>query len=68
MKTSKKRSLAYIALAIAIALISINLIFGYGYPKDIKQRANELYEYCKKNGYNTHIGIKSHHYSIRIFE
>ena len=57
MKPRKKRSLAYIALAIAIALISINLIFGYGYPKDIKQRADELYAYCKKNGYNTHIGI-----------
>ena len=57
MKSIRKRLFAYIALAIAIALIAINLIFGYEYPKDIQQRANELYEYCMKNGYNTHIGI-----------
>ena len=57
MKRNSKRLFAYIALAIAIALIAINLIFGYEYPKDIQQRANELYAYCKKNGYNSHIGI-----------
>ena len=41
------------AISIAAILLLLSLITGHSTPKDLDERAEEAFEYCKENGYNT---------------
>ena len=60
MKSPRGRKCLYLILIAAIvicAMVVVNLCFGSRLPKDIEQKAAELYAYCQERGYNTQIGI-----------
>ena len=60
MKSPRGRKYLYLILIAAIvicAMVVVNLCFGSRLPKDIEQKAAELYAYCQERGYNTQIGI-----------
>ena len=60
MKSPRGRKYLYLILIAAIvicAMVVVNLCFGNRLPKDIEQKAAELYAYCQERGYNTQIGI-----------
>ena len=60
MKSPRVRKYLYLILIAAIvicAMVVVNLCFGNRLPKDIEQKAAELYAYCQERGYNTQIGI-----------
>jgi hypothetical protein len=60
MKFPRGRKFLYLILFIAVAICSMvvaNLCFGSRLPKNIEQKAEELYAYCQERGYNTQIGI-----------
>ena len=60
MKSPRGRKYLYLILIAAIvicAMVVVNLCFGNRLPKDIEQKAAELYAYCQERGYNTQIGM-----------